>query len=56
MSMIRISNMHVRPRSQNLWQLVSPLSLVVVGGVGGVFAVGVDGGWGLVLPSAALAH
>ncbi len=36
--------MHVRPKP---WQLTSPLSLVVVGGVGGVFAVGVDGGGGV---------
>ncbi len=55
MSVICISNMHVRPCSQNPWQLASPLSLVVVGGVGGVFAVGFDGGGGLVLPSVALA-
>jgi hypothetical protein len=46
-SMIRILNMHVRPHSQNPWQLVSPFSLVVVGGVGGVSAVGVDGGGGV---------
>jgi hypothetical protein len=39
--------MHVWPRSQNLWQLASPLSSVVVGGVGGVFAVGVDDGGGV---------
>ncbi len=44
--MIRTSNIHVWQRSQNPWQLASPLSLVVVGGVGGVFAVGVDGGGG----------
>jgi hypothetical protein len=44
MSLIGISNMHVRPRSQNPWQLTSPLYSVAVGGVGGVFAVGVDGG------------
>ncbi len=47
MSVIRLSNMHERLRSQNPWQLASPLSLVVVGGVGGVFAVGVDGGGGV---------
>ncbi len=56
MSVIRISNMVVQPRSQNLWQIASPLSLVVMGGVGGVFAVGVDGGGWVVLPSATLAH
>ncbi len=49
MSVIRISKMHVRPRSQNPWQLASPLSSVVVGGVGGV-AVGVDGGGGVAVP------
>jgi hypothetical protein len=55
-SMIRISNMVVRLRSQNPWQLASPLSLVVVGGVGGVFADGVDGGGWVVFPSATLAR
>ncbi len=47
MSVMCILNMHVRLHSQNPWQLASPLSLVVVGGVGGVFAVGVDGGGGV---------
>ena len=47
--------MHVRPRSQNPWQLASPLSSVVVGGVGGV-AVGVDGGGGVAGPTASLAR
>jgi hypothetical protein len=46
-SVIRISNMHVQPHSQNPWHLASPLSPVVVGGVGGVFPVGVDGGGGV---------
>jgi hypothetical protein len=56
-SVIRMSNMHFWPRSQKPWQLASPLSLVVVGGVGGVPAVGVDGGGGgVVLPSATLAR
>jgi hypothetical protein len=40
--------MHVRPRSQNPWQLASPLSSVVVGGCG-VPAVGVDDDGGVVL-------
>ena len=56
MSVIRISNMVVQPCSQNLWQLASPLSLVVMGGVGGASAVGVDGGGWVVFPSATLAH
>ena len=55
MSVIRISKMHVRPCSQNRWQLASPLSSVVVGGAGGV-AVGGDGGGGVVLPTPALAR
>ncbi len=55
MSMIRMSKMHVRPRSQNPWQLASPHSSVVVGDVGGV-AVGIDGGGGVVLPAATLAR
>ncbi len=41
MSVIRISNMAVRPRSQNPWQLASPRSSVAAGGRG-ASAVGVD--------------
>ena len=41
MSIIRISNMVVRPRSQNPWQLASPRSSVAAGGRG-ASAVGVD--------------
>ncbi len=55
MSVIRMSKMHVRPRCQNPWQLASPLSLVVVGGVG-VSVGGGGGGVGVVLPSATLAR
>ena len=51
MSVIRISKMHVWPRSQNPWQLASPLSSVVVGGCG-VPAVGVDDDGGVVLLAA----
>ncbi len=52
MSVICISKMHVQPRSQNPWQLASPLSSVVVGGCG-VSAVGVDDDGGMVLLAAA---
>jgi hypothetical protein len=41
MSIIQISNMVVRPRSKNPWQLASPRSSVVAGGRG-ASAVGVD--------------
>ena len=41
MSVIRILNMVVRPRSQNPWQLASPRSSVAAGGRG-ASAVGVD--------------
>ena len=51
MSVIRISKMHVWPRSQNPWQLASPLSSVVVGGCG-VPAVGVNDDGGVVLLAA----
>jgi len=40
-SVIHISNMVVRPRSQNPWQLASPRSSVAAGGCG-ASAVGVD--------------
>ena len=51
MSVIRISKIHVRPRSQNPWQLASPLSSVEVGGCG-VPAVGVGNDGGVVLLAA----
>ncbi len=41
MSVIHISNMVVRPRSQNPWQLASPCSSVAAGGCG-ASAEGVD--------------
>jgi hypothetical protein len=49
-SVIRISNMVVRPRSQNPWQLASPRSSVAAGGRG-ASAVGVDES-GALAPSA----
>ena len=51
MSVIRISKMHVRPRSQCPWQLASPISSVVVGGCG-VPVLGVDDDGGVVLLAA----
>ncbi len=56
MSVIRISKIHVRQCSQNPWQLTLPLSSVDVSGIGGVAVGGVDGGGGVVFPSATLAH
>ena len=55
MSVICISKMHVRPRSQNPWQLALPLSSVVVGGCG-VPAVGVVDDGGVVLLAAVSAR
>jgi len=53
-SVIRISNMVVRPRSQNPWQLASPHSSVVAGGRG-ASAVGGDES-GALVPAAFRTH